>query len=109
MNPFLSKVFAIFLVLQALDVITTMIGLDLGAGESSVVVSRLLELGHLQGLLVSKAFGILLMAAALMMGRGRVMRILNPWYALVVTWNLVVIVTQARGVAGALEKVFFHF
>jgi hypothetical protein len=92
---FSNKTFFVFLALQALDVLTTMIGLQLGAGESSIFINRLLRFGVLNGLLISKGFSIILVVAVVAFGRGRVMRFLNPWYAVVVTWNLVVIFTQA--------------
>jgi hypothetical protein len=93
---FSNKTFVIFLALQALDVLTTMIGLNLGAGESSAFINRLLNYGPLTGLLLSKAVSIVLVAAVVGFGRGRLMRILNPWYAVVVTWNLIVIFGQAH-------------
>jgi hypothetical protein len=93
---FSNRAFVTFLTLQALDVITTMIGLNLGAAEGSVFINRLLQLGHLPGLLISKIFSVILVAAVVAFGRGRLMRILNPWYAVLVTWNLLVIFTQAH-------------
>jgi hypothetical protein len=93
---FSNRTFVTFLALQALDVLTTMIGLRLGAAESSTFVNRLLNYGPPTGLLLSKAVSIVLVAAVAGFGRGRLMRILNPWYALVVTWNLVIIFTQAH-------------
>jgi hypothetical protein len=93
---FSNRTFTTFLALQALDVITTMIGMSLGAGESSAFVNRLLNYGPLSGLLISKALSIVLVAAVVGFGRGRLMRILNPWYAVVVTWNLIVIFRQAH-------------
>lgn len=76
---FSNTTFVTFLALQALDVVTT-----------------IMNYGPLSGLLLSKAVSIVLVAAVVGFGRGRLMRILNPWYALVVTWNLVVIFTQAK-------------
>jgi hypothetical protein len=93
---FSNRTFVTFVALQALDILTTMIGLQLGAGESSAFVNRLLRYGPLPGLLLSKGISIVLVAAVVGFGRGRLMRILNPWYALVVTWNLVVIFAQAN-------------
>jgi hypothetical protein len=92
---FSNRTFVTFLALQALDVLTTMIGLQLGAGESSAFVNRLLNYGPLSGLLLSKLISIVLVTGVVAFGRGRLMRILNPWYALVVTWNLIVIFRQA--------------
>lgn len=90
---------AVFVFLQALDVLTTLIGLRAGAQEASLFVGRLMNEGPVAGLLISKIFGVLLAAAALKFHRGRVIVFLNYWFALVVTWNLVMIayVTLAAG------------
>ena len=90
------RALAVFIALQALDVLTTILGLRLGAGESSMIVSQLMRLGTLPGLLVSKVLSLLLLGLAVSFGRGRMMRLLNPWYAGVVTWNLVAIMVQAH-------------
>ena len=82
---------AVFFGLQFLDVLTTMIGLRLGAHEASVFVGRMLMLGPLAGLLVSKCFAIILAAAALAFKRPRVVVFLNYWFAVVIAWNLFMI------------------
>ena len=81
----------VFFVLQALDVLTTLIGLSAGASEASVFVGRLMQLGPLAGLLMSKCFAIVLVGAALRFKRPRVIVILNYWFAAVITWNLAMI------------------
>ena len=81
----------VFFVLQALDVLTTLIGLSAGASEASVFVGRLLQLGPLAGLLVAKCFAIVLVGAALRYKRPRVIVILNYWFAAIITWNLAMI------------------
>lgn len=86
---------AIFFSLQALDVLTTMIGLRLGAAEGSMFVSRLIRLGPLAGLLLAKCFAVLLVLAVMRYRRQRVIVFLNYWFAAVVTWNLVTIVRAA--------------
>jgi len=83
---------AVFFSLQALDVLTTMIGLRLGAAEASVFVGRLMRLGPLAGLLLAKLFAVVLVMAAIRYKRQRVIVFLNYWSAAVVTWNLVTIV-----------------
>lgn len=89
---------AVFLSLQALDVITTLLGMRLGAAEASFFVGRLMNLGTLEGLLISKLFAIVLVWAALRFGRPRVVVFLNYWFAALITWNLVTIaVSVARG------------
>jgi hypothetical protein len=88
---------AVFFSLQALDVLTTLIGLRLGAAEASMFVGRLIRLGPLAGLLLAKIFALLLVMAAIRYRRQRVIVFLNYWFALVVTWNLVTIVRSAAG------------
>jgi hypothetical protein len=87
-----------FLGLQALDVITTILGLRLGAQESSIFLAKLLEMGPLAGLLISKVFALILVSAAFAFKRDRVVVFLNYWFALVVTWNLVITLILMFGV-----------
>lgn len=82
---------AVFVFLQALDVLTTLMGLRAGAQEASLFIGRLMNVGPVAGLLISKIFAVLLVAAALKFHRGRLIVFLNYWFALVVTWNLILI------------------
>jgi hypothetical protein len=84
---------AVFFSLQALDVLTTLIGLRLGASEASAFVGRVMQLGPVAGLFISKAFAIILASAALGFRRPRVIVFLNYWFALLITWNLIMIIT----------------
>jgi hypothetical protein len=93
---FSSRAFTIFIVLQVLDVLTTLLGLRLGAGESNFFIGRLMQLGPLPGLLISKLICLSMVVTIVIFGRGRVMRLLNPWCAAVVTWNLFAIAAQAH-------------
>ena len=91
---------AVFFGLQFLDVLTTMIGLRLGAHEASAFVGRMLTLGPLAGLLVSKCFAIILAAAAIAFKRPRVVVFLNYWFAVVIAWNLFMIFSTGAQNAG---------
>ena len=86
----------VFFSLQALDLLTTLIGLRLGAQEGSYFVNHLMHLGTIEALLISKTFAILLGMAALRFKRPRVVVFLNYWFAVVVTWNLGMIIYSAR-------------
>lgn len=81
----------VFFSLQALDVVTTLLGLRLGAGEASFFVGRLIKLGPLEGLIIAKVFAIILVTAALAFHRPRVVVFLNYWFAALITWNLITI------------------
>jgi hypothetical protein len=85
---------AVFFSLQALDVLTTLIGLRMGAREASMFVGRLLVLGPVAGLLVSKCFAVILASAALAFHRPRVIVFLNLMFAVVITWNLATILAS---------------
>jgi hypothetical protein len=79
---------SVFFALQALDVLTTLIGLRMGAREASFFVGRMLAIGPVSGLLISKCFAVILAAAALGFQRPRVVVFLNYWFAVLIAWNL---------------------
>lgn len=90
-RPFPAPSLAVFFSLQALDVLTTMIGLQMGGREANVFIGTLMRLGPLRALLVSKIFAVILGMLALRYERPRVVVFLNYWFALVVAWNLATI------------------
>ena len=63
----------------------------LAASESSVFIGRLMQMGPMPALLLSKILAVFLVAASLKLQRPRLVVFLNFWFALVVTWNLVLI------------------
>jgi hypothetical protein len=83
----------VFFALQALDVLTTLIGLHMGAKEASVFVGRMLALGPVAGLFISKCFAIILAAAALAFKRPRLVVFLNYSFAVLIAWNLFIILS----------------
>ena len=84
----------VFVSLQTLDILTTLIGLRVGAAEGSIFVSRLMRLGPFNALLISKILAVFLVALALRVKRPRVVVFLNYWFAVIVSWNLFTIITQ---------------
>jgi hypothetical protein len=85
---------SVFFSLQALDVLTTLIGLRMGAHEASLFIGRMLAIGPVAGLLISKCFAVILAAAALAFQRPRVVVFLNYWFAALIAWNLLTIFTS---------------
>ena len=81
----------VFVVLQVLDILTTLIGLRMGGREASVFIGRLMQAGPVAGLLISKIVAVFLVAAALKFKRPRVVVLVNYWFAALITWNLVAI------------------
>ena len=85
---------AVFFALQLLDVLTTLLGLNAGAREGSLFIARLMRMGPLPALLLVKVVATLLVLAAFAFKRSRVVVFLNFWIAMVVTWNLGIILTS---------------
>jgi len=84
----------IFLALQTLDMITTLIGLRMGAREASLFIAQLMRRDPVSALLIAKILAVLLVALALRFKRPRLVVFLNYWFAAVVTWNLIMILTS---------------
>jgi hypothetical protein len=89
----------VFVALQTLDVLTTLIGLRIGASEGSMFIGNLMRVGPVAGLLISKIFATVLILVALKFRRPRVVVFLNYWSAAVVAWNLLMILMSGfRGI-----------
>jgi hypothetical protein len=84
----------VFFALQALDVLTTLIGVQAGAHEGSLFIASLMQIGVLPALLLVKGVASALVLAAFAFKRSRVIVFLNFWFAAVVTWNLFIILSQ---------------
>jgi len=82
----------IFVLLQIGDVITTLVTLRNGGIELNPLVARLMTLGGLQGLFLSKVVLLAVAVAATRLHRLRVLVLANVVFGAVVLWNLSVIV-----------------
>jgi hypothetical protein len=82
-----------FVSLQTLDILTTLIGLRVGASEGSIFISHLMRIGPVAALLISKLFAVFLVLVALRFKRPRVVVFLNYWFVVVVAWNLFTIIS----------------
>jgi hypothetical protein len=97
-RPFPRPSLSLFVALQVLDLLTTMIGLQMGAAEGSVFIGRLIQTSPMSGLLIAKIVAVILVALAVKFRRPRIIVVLNYWSALVVAWNLVMIVLTGFGI-----------
>ena len=95
-----DRAIVVFVALQVLDVITTVLGLRMGAQEGNFIVARFMQAGPAYGLLIAKFFGFLMMIVVFAWGKVRLLRWLNLWFAGVVTWNLAVIWIRHLGASG---------
>lgn len=78
----------VFFYLQALDFLTTLIGLKLGIHEVSPFIRSLLHYGPTLAVAASKMAALLLAAACIKLNRSYLLRYANYWFAGVVVWNL---------------------
>jgi len=87
----------IFLYLQLLDVLSTLIGFSLGNTEASPFIRLMIRWGPVAGLALSKAVALGLIAACFAMKRMRIIRFINYWYAGLIFWNLLVVLNALIG------------
>ncbi len=85
----------VFLYLQLLDLLTTVLGLKLGASEASPFVRMLMHVGPATGVLLSKLVAVSLGAACVVLHRSHLIRWISYWYAGLVVWNLYIILSKA--------------
>ena len=86
----------VFLYLQMLDVLTTWLGLRLHCAEASPFIRVLMQFGPVAGLLSAKLIAILLGAFCVWRGRFRVIRLVNYFFAALVTWNMAILLLALR-------------
>jgi hypothetical protein len=79
----------VFVYLQLLDFITTMIGFQLGASEASPFIVKLIHYtSPAIGVAASKLVGVAIGAVCMATNRTRLVGWINYWYAALVVWNL---------------------
>jgi hypothetical protein len=81
-------VLQVFVYLQVLDFLTTILGLRLGLGEASPFIRLLTHWGPAFGVALSKVVALALAGLALWLNRQRVIHLINYWFAGLVAWNL---------------------
>ena len=78
----------LFVYLQILDILTTLVGFSLGNLEASPFVRLMLQWGPVNGLIASKLFAAGLALACLALKRRHLIRWINYWYGALAVWNL---------------------
>jgi Domain of unknown function (DUF5658) len=88
----------IFIYLQLLDILTTLVGFRLGAAEASPFIRLLMHAGPAVGVISSKFFALGLGAVCVRWKRLHVIRWATYWYGGLIVWNLMVMLAaQSRG------------
>jgi len=78
----------VFLYLQLLDFMTTLIGMRIGLGEASPFIRALMYFGPSAGLALSKLVAFALCGLCIWLNKRHVVRWINYWYAGLVVWNM---------------------
>ena len=81
----------IFIYLQLLDVLTTLVGFRLGAHEASPFIRALMHLGPGAALALSKVLALGLGGFCVYTKRHRLVRLASYWYGGLVVWNLMIV------------------
>jgi len=84
----------VFVYLQLLDFLTTMVGFKLGAHEASPFIANLIHsTSPAMGVAVSKVVGLAIGGLCIATGRVKLLSFANYWYAALVVWNLAMLLT----------------
>ncbi len=86
----------IFLYLQLLDFLTTLVGFRFGAAEASPFIRMLMHIGPAAGVAISKILALGLGALCVGLHKQHLLRWLSYWYGGIVVWNLCVILAAAH-------------
>jgi hypothetical protein len=90
----------LFIYLQLLDLLTTLVGFKLGAGEASPFIRVLMHAGPVWGVTLSKVVALGLGALCVYTNKTHVIRWITYWYCGLVVWNLMVMLSAPGPVAG---------
>ena len=80
----------VFIYLQLLDLLTTLVGFRLGAGEASPFIRMLMHAGPVMGVTLSKIVALALGGVCVWAKKSHLIRWVSYWYAALVVWNLMV-------------------
>jgi len=84
----------VFIYLQLLDLLTTLVGFKLGAREASPFIRMLMHAGPAAGVLVSKFLALGLGGICLYYKKNHLIRWVTYWYGGLIVWNLMVLLAS---------------
>ena len=83
----------VFIYLQLLDLLTTLVGFKLGAVEASPFIRVLMHAGPAMGVAFSKVLALAIGGACIYSNRPRLIKLITYWYGGLVVWNLMVMLS----------------
>jgi hypothetical protein len=81
----------VFIYLQLLDLLTTLVGFKMGAAEASPFIRILMHAGPTAGVAASKIIALGLAGVCVYYKKERLIRWATYWYGGLVVWNLAVL------------------
>jgi uncharacterized protein DUF5658 len=84
------SIYHIFVYLQLLDLLTTLVGFRMGAAEASPFIRVLMHAGPMMGVVVSKVLALGIGAVCVAVNKAHLIRWISYWYGALVIWNLMV-------------------
>ena len=84
----------VFIYLQLLDLLTTLVGFRVGAGEASPFIRLMMHAGPAAGVIASKLVALVLGGVCVYVKKYNLIRWVSYWYAGLVVWNLMVMLTS---------------
>ena len=93
-------IYSVFIYLQLLDLLTTLVGFRLGAAEASPFIRMLMHAGPAVGVVTSKVLALGLGAYCVSTNKGNVIRWVSYWYSVLVIWNLMIMLAAPSHIAG---------
>lgn len=83
----------VFIYLQLLDLLTTLVGFKMGAGEASPFIRMLMQAGPATGVAISKLIALALGGLCVYLKKQHLIRWATYWYGALVVWNLMVMLS----------------
>jgi Domain of unknown function (DUF5658) len=93
-------IYQIFIYLQLLDLLTTLLGFRLGAAEASPFIRLMMHAGPATGVIVSKVLALGIGAFCIYVNKSHVIRWISYWYGGLVIWNVLVMLAAPGHLAG---------
>ena len=86
----------VFIYLQLLDLLTTLVGFRLGAAEASPFIRMLMHAGPAFGVLASKLVALALGAFCVYARKYNLIRMATYWYSGLIVWNLMIMLVSTH-------------
>jgi hypothetical protein len=92
--------YQVFIYLQLLDLLTTLLGFRLGAAEASPFIRLMMHAGPAAGVIASKVLALGIGAVCVYMNKSYIIRWISYWYGALVIWNLMVMLAAPQHMGG---------